>query len=226
VKKMVIIGSAVVILAALGILLGATMALGHNLWDTCNKVNGLCYYPGLCRSYVDTNGDNICDRSQPYPSPIAAVTESPETMPPLVLQDDNRDDSADDMPAENGEFMAGIESSAPASPSLSRYFLLPVLVITSLLYLVTWVLSNRKVISIKLHRRIWNVVLLIVLVVSGLLGIYLILEIDFNVHLALPIDPLFWHVEAGIAMAMVAVFHIAWHWRYFQKMLSTAKTET
>ena len=61
--------------------------------------------------------------------------------------------------------------------------------------------------------------LLVSMIVSALLGVFLILAIDFNIKIALPFDMLFWHVEAGIALGIVGIFHIFWHWRYFAKLI-------
>lgn len=235
-KKKLIIGIVAALLAVLGLVLGASAALGHDLWDTCRKTDGLCYYPGDCRSYIDTNNDGICDRSQPEPETAAETatptettgTDTTELTPITPASNVSGDDGTSSGTADAAVTPETPETVAAAEEdlsSLSRYFLLPVLVVTAVLYGVTWMLSNRKKISVKLHRRIWNIVLLIATVISALLGVYLILEIDFGVRVSLPFDPLFWHVEAGIAMAMVAVFHIAWHWRYFQKMLARAGAE-
>ena len=36
-------------------------------WDDCpyGITNSSCQYPGYCSLYVDTNNNNICDRSEP-----------------------------------------------------------------------------------------------------------------------------------------------------------------
>ncbi|MBN1628928.1 MAG: hypothetical protein JW990_04135, partial [Thermoleophilia bacterium] len=47
-------------------------------WDDCPFGEVDCVYPGDCSRYVDTNGDGICDRSQPEPTTAAA--EATETV--------------------------------------------------------------------------------------------------------------------------------------------------
>ncbi|HIQ32444.1 MAG TPA: hypothetical protein EYH55_03065 [Methanothermococcus okinawensis] len=39
-------------------------------WDDCpyGITNSSCQYPGYCSLYVDTNNNNICDRSEPAPN--------------------------------------------------------------------------------------------------------------------------------------------------------------
>jgi hypothetical protein len=34
-----------------------------------------------------------------------------------------------------------------------------------------------------------------------------------------PINLLFWHVEAGIVMTVVSVFHLSWHIGYYRDLL-------
>jgi hypothetical protein len=63
------------------------------------------------------------------------------------------------------------------------------------------------------------VILLVACLVSVLLGLILTFNLDFDTNITLPFNMLFWHVEAGIAMSVIAIFHIVWHWRYFVKIL-------
>ncbi len=56
-------------------------------WDDCPKGLVNDPYPGACRRYVDTNGDNICDLSQSKPedtttTTAAAVTTTTTGEPP------------------------------------------------------------------------------------------------------------------------------------------------
>jgi hypothetical protein len=34
---------------------------------------------------------------------------------------------------------------------------------------------------------------------------------------------LYWHVEFGIGMACISIFHILWHLKYFLNLFKTAK---
>ena len=45
----------------------SSSALAEEGWNDCPRGETNCAYPGKCRSYVDTNNDGICDRSQPAP---------------------------------------------------------------------------------------------------------------------------------------------------------------
>lgn len=101
-----------------------------------------------------------------------------------------------------------------------QYFLLPISIILLLAYGASWMLAQKDVIDRVLHRRVWNVLLLLTFAASAGLGVLLALRISSGLVIPLPFDQLFWHVEAGIAMTAISVFHILWHWTYFACMLN------
>jgi len=55
-----------------------TSILTAYAWDDCPKgiTDSSCEYPGLCRLYVDTNNNNICDHSEPAPETTETVSSS------------------------------------------------------------------------------------------------------------------------------------------------------
>jgi hypothetical protein len=242
---LVIIG--LLIIGTIGMIWGAQIAeAASGFWNSCPRGETNCNYPGKCRLYIDTNGDKICDRSQsspgtitttptvkgttsaigtysPGPSIPATLSATPNSSEKTVLAAVLPDNSS------NTSFTSDQNTLDPnpevLEPKQSYYFV-PILLIIIILYTFTWMLSAKKLIRNLLHRRIWNLVLLVSMLVSALLGIFLILVADFNIGIALPFNILFWHVEAGIALGIVGILHIIWHWRYFAKMIkSNAKID-
>jgi len=103
----------------------------------------------------------------------------------------------------------------PAKQNSGRnYYFLPILIITIILYALTSILVRIKKIREVIHKRIWNMVLLISFLVTGILGILLVIRLQYGFDLSLGINELFWHVEAGIIMTIISVFHIIWHTPY------------
>ncbi|MBU0761465.1 MAG: DUF4405 domain-containing protein [Candidatus Altiarchaeota archaeon] len=96
-----------------------------------------------------------------------------------------------------------------------KYNLVEWILFLSLSYLGTLILSKRERITCLTHRRVWNVALLIAFLVSAVLGVLLVVRINYGIVFPQWINILYWHVEAGIAMAVISVFHILWHWQYF-----------
>jgi len=56
--------------------------------------------------------------------------------------------------------------------------------------------------------------------ISALLGLLLAISLDNKISLSWYQDILWVHVEMGIAMAMIALFHFTWHLRYFAAALA------
>ena len=98
------------------------------------------------------------------------------------------------------------------------YFFIHIVFILITFYLVSLLISKKKK-KMRQHRKIWNILLLITFLISGIFGILLVLRINYGIEIPLYSDLLFWHVEMGIAMAVISMFHIVWHWRYFKKII-------
>lgn len=111
-----------------------------------------------------------------------------------------------------------ISTSESKDKNEKTYSFISVLIVLSLIYFTTFILSKRKIISVLTHKRIWDVFLLITFLVSGILGVLLVIRINFGSVISLPFNILFWHVEAGIAMFIISVFHIIERWYFFKNM--------
>jgi len=103
------------------------------------------------------------------------------------------------------------------------YPFFPILAVALFFYLLGWFLVKKEKISRATFFRFWNFWLLISFLVSGLLGVVLVLRINYQVIIPFPFNVLYWHVEAGILMAIISVFHILWHWRYFAAFFKDRK---
>lgn len=93
-----------------------------------------------------------------------------------------------------------------------------ILVLTIILYGGTFFLYKKGKITLLLHRRIWNLVLLISFLISAILGVLIGIFLDLELSFSWYLELLWFHVEFGIIMAVVSVFHISWHWKYFSLM--------
>ena len=147
-----------------------------------------------CGLFVDADNDGICDRSQ------------------LAPEDRNN--------------TAAIQTAISESANNKKervYHLLPISLLLIILYAITDILSKKKIISVVNHRKIWNILLLITFLISGILGILLVIKINFGAVISLPFNILFWHVETGIAMFAISIFHILWHWAYFKNLFTIKK---
>ncbi len=241
-KLATIIFSILFVVGLAGTFWGTQIAeAASSIWNSCPRGEVNCVYPGICRSYIDTNGDRICDRSQLAPNvaeviaanplvtttiaaavPITATSVISGPTSTALMITPSTTTLTTDQTASN----AIDTETSPAITHKHSYYFVPVFLVLAIFYTLTWFLANKKFIKTMTHRKIWNLVLLISMVISALLGLFLILNIDLNLGITLPFNMLFWHVESGIALGAIGAFHIFWHWRYFVKFIKPVEKST
>lgn len=157
-------------------------------WDDCplDIVNDP--YPGNCGKYIDTDKNGICDHSEPNPN-----KELSENIMKSDVQESQIKDS-------NSKTQKQIISS--------KYNFLSLSTIVIIFYLISYFSVKKGKIKLKTHKKIWNILLLFFFLISGLLGIILVLKVDYGFVFNLPFNILFLHVESGITMAIISFFHI------------------
>lgn len=167
-------------------------------WDDCPHGEIDCPAPGDCNRYVDTDNDGICDHSQPAPEDRNIETTNIQVANDKNLITNNKQNTM-------------------------TYHLIPISLFLIIFYAITRILVKKKNISVVNHKKIWNVLLLISFLISGILGIVLIIEINFGTKFLLPFNILFWHVEIGIAMFIICMLHIIERWNYFKNLFMIKK---
>ncbi len=98
------------------------------------------------------------------------------------------------------------------------YLLIQISILTLMLYLLSWLFTGLNIISKVFHRKLWNLLLLITFLITGILGILLAIQINYKLEWPIVKALLKWHVNFGIALAIIGTFHILWHSRYLLKM--------
>ena len=103
------------------------------------------------------------------------------------------------------------------------YNVLPIVLALIMLYLISYLLYDSKIIRKVRYKQVWSIALVGSMLISGITGIILVLITDYGVRFNLNFNLLFWHVETGIILAIVLFFHIHIHWNKFKRILK-AKT--
>ncbi len=107
------------------------------------------------------------------------------------------------------------------------YPLFPVTLITFLAYFTTWIFVRWEILKQKWHRKFWNYLLLITFLISGLLGMLSVVKVNYKLEIPYYETFMQWHVSFGIAMVIIAFFHLWWHLKYyFTFRKSKVKSET
>lgn len=105
-------------------------------------------------------------------------------------------------------------TSTTTTKSRNPYVVVPIVIVSLVLYIVSYILTKKNIFKLKYHVKLWNYLLMISFLVSGILGIMLVMRINYGFFLRLPFNMLFWHVEFGIAMAILAFFHMWWYSKF------------
>jgi len=90
-------------------------------------------------------------------------------------------------------------------------------------YLLTYAIYRMGLMRKSVYVNIWNFILLLVFTVSALAGFVLLILLDMGI--TVPISPqlLYWHVEFGITVAIVTLFHFHTHWKSSKSLFIKAK---
>lgn len=111
-----------------------------------------------------------------------------------------------------------VEEPAENTPQKKPYDLILISALTLGLYALTFILVKANVLKKTTHRKIWNILLLITALASCLLGFFLVFQINYGWKMDWFWKVKFYHVEFGIAMTIVALFHIFWHMNYWKTL--------
>lgn len=90
-------------------------------------------------------------------------------------------------------------------------------------YLITYSLYRLKVIRKAIHVNLWNFVLLLAFIISGGAGFILLILLELGVVLPISQPLLYWHVEVGVTLVVVTIFHLYTYWRPSRTLFKSAK---
>lgn len=106
----------------------------------------------------------------------------------------------------------------------TAYPLIPVTLLTFLVYFTTRIFAAWDVFPLNWHRKFWNYLLLFAFLASGLLGILSVIKVNYKLEIDGYEDYLQWHVSVGIALVLIAIFHLSWHLNYYISLSGRKKT--
>ena len=79
-------------------------------------------------------------------------------------------------------------------------------------YLFTYALYKGRLIRKTLHVNLWNFIIGIAFLVSGGGGFLLLIFMELGIILPSSPQLLYWHVELGITLVVVTLFHYHCYW--------------
>lgn len=203
---------------------------------------------GECGRYIDEDGDGNCDLvvqveikdekdkvkddkvkvKEKDTAPSIDITsnaislESEEILSETITLEVENDDEIVAL-STNKTKSTQITQEEDKSQTPKPYRLITITLITLIAYLSTFLMVKLNWIKRTLHRKIWNTLLLICFLLSCVLGLILVIQLNYNVLKDLYLLNLKLHVEFGIAMVLIAIIHIFWHIKYFKRIIIPSK---
>ncbi len=192
---------------------------------------------GECGRFYDENGDSFCDNGLIQKEEIATetITTQIEEEKPKQVEKQTEKKQIVEQVKEEIEPIITTQTQTQETVSLKEevkqekkktkkpYNIILITTIVLFAYLLTFILVKTGKMKKLSHRKIWNVILLITFLVSCLLGFILALQINYGFCMEWFRDFLYWHVEFGVAMTLIALIHIIWHYKYYTTMISKKK---
>jgi len=193
-------------------------------------------YPGQCPRYMDVGGDGFCDFSQTTPATTTDTsTTDPSTSDTTTSTDDTITSTTTDQGQGNG---ANAEvppdqstdtntTTLPDDPGSdygslngdgTNYYVLPVTLILIGGYLFTYYLFKKGILKRNKHKRIWNLLVTVGYLGTGITGVILTLMVNLGIRTALNQSITFWHVELAILMVIGTLIHVHIYWKPFKNM--------
>jgi cation transport ATPase len=189
---------------------------------------------GECGRFYDENGDSFCDNGLVKAEEVQTQTQTTEIVEEeyekIVAQPKKKQIVQEEIKVEEPIITTQtaaeqiIPEKAEIQPEKKKtrkpYSIILISSIVLVSYFATYLLVKAGKMKKLSHRKLWNVILLLTFLVSCLLGFVLALQINYGFCMDWFRNFLKWHVEFGIAMTLIAVIHIIWHYKYYINMIS------
>ncbi|MCU0653312.1 MAG: hypothetical protein MUD10_03580 [Candidatus Pacebacteria bacterium] len=156
-------------------------------------------YPGSCGAYIDANRDDICDHSQTLGSAAPISGEKAAVGA--------------------ADFASGTEppiKKNATSGSTEEYYVWQIALALTVAYLLSLLAVKKGRLTAMVNRKIWNLLLLASFAVTALTSVFLLLRSNYGIGFDFPFNLSYWHIEAGLVMMLVSVYHALWHFPYFK----------
>ena len=108
----------------------------------------------------------------------------------------------------------------------TAYPLFPISILVILFYSLSFAFSRIGLVSKVNHRKFWNVLLLIAFLTTGLIGLLMVVKINYKLVIPIYDQLVGYHVGFGIGMAMIGFFHFWWNLQYYLKLFKVDNRTT
>ena len=167
-------------------------------WDDCPFGFEDEPFPGTCWRYVDTNGDGICDHSQSKPTNDKSEIKNQDQ---IDLQGQTN----------NGQNLLENRNTRQVIVMIISFS------ITLIAIILTKALVKKELLSKVKEKIIWNLLLLIFFLPSGITGIILVLMPIAPFLREISLNFINLHSITSFFFMWISGYHIIWHTKYYVK---------
>jgi spermidine synthase len=105
----------------------------------------------------------------------------------------------------------------------TAYPLLPISILVILFYALSFAFSRIGLVSKVNHRKFWNVLLLLAFLTAGMIGLLMVVIINYKLEIPFYEKLVGYHISFGIGMAVIGFFHLWWHLGYYFQLFRSEK---
>lgn len=131
-------------------------------------------------------------------------------------------DLSEDLKSSNSE-ISNLNNSNNSIQNKPLYNFPLIVILSTFFYLASYLLVKFNKITIVTHKKFWNSLLLLSFLFTAFSSIVWILKADYGIASGFFREVGFWHIEIGLVMIMISIFHALWHWNYFKSYLKLKK---
>lgn len=97
------------------------------------------------------------------------------------------------------------------------YHLISIGMVILFFYSMSLLMVHFSIIPRQQNRKFWNFLLLFFFFSTALLGLFLVIKVNYKLNISWIEEAMQWHVDSGIGFALVALFHLLWNLRYYTR---------
>jgi spermidine synthase len=106
----------------------------------------------------------------------------------------------------------------------TAYPLFPISILVILFYSLSYSFMKIGLVNRSDHRKFWNVLLLIAFLTTGLIGLFMVVKINYKLVVPIYDQLVGYHAGFGIGMAVIGIFHFWWHLNYYLHLFKGEKS--
>jgi len=192
---------------------------------TDNDGDGFCDYGKLSQESTpvrDTAINSIANTATKKTTTIHAETKKERPSPPDSLQ---QTENVAEQPKKQIN-QSNQEETQPLPSQKAPYHLFEISIVLILCYLMSVFFVKYRIYTLATHRKIWNIGLSVSFLISCLIGLLMAYYVNIQHFPTCYHALVLYHVEFGVAMTILALFHLIWHWHYYFNIFKSKRQKT